>query len=642
MIRKLFMLATSLIIFAGDALSSDLIPKRASVFELQLPSEPVAQLEQVYLHEFTATIMETARHYALITGSAPDLKLEMLQKFDRCQPLFTALQPSRDELHSITEQDKIDPTAYFEHLITLSLALTHMNRKLYKLGKARDTLEKDFMRSVADKDEVQEKIKELDDKIEVIDRKMDAIFVADPANMLLTIKVGEQKQPLYQKIVSDYYHLLSMDIVGVRLIETIQETNQPLLEDAWQHITTRNRKFLHQAWQHTCGKHRLRWLWRPSKFARLGFYIKHRSLVERIEALLTEKKHNNLLNLQKEAQNYFEKRLSPEHFHSSATSSIGMLAALTVPAFIAGRAYNHITLPLIGTAGVLYSGYRTKALYDMRRQLETGALSGLNSYNLYHDFYRNTSLSRTAFSHLSVTALAWVLRRVPKTPSSITNVDSKLLVAVSIVGSLFSMFVTEAAQTGNINFLKDRDFLYNLFVVATIDGAVSWIASLALAYESKVALTAAASALLSFSGHVLSGKPMNWDRIIFDTTFISTYSLFKANYFYTNGTRMFIRKLNEKGISRMGTNTAVASAMSLISNFLGNVPYAIVARNWVERRPDYHKFPLPKNQRGDKLEDIDLAQHLDQLLAKHGLEDKELKKTLRQLLINMPASDMDD
>ena len=427
-----------------------------------------------------------------------------------------------------------------------------------------------------------------------------------------------------------------MEVAGPRLIETIQESNQPLLDSAWEKVTTRNKKFLHQAWRHTCGERRWRGLLQPHKFAALGFYLKHRGLVARVESLLTEQEEDTLLGLQRDAESYFAQRITPEHFHSSASSFFGMLAALTLPAFLVPRAYNKLTLPAMGAAGLLYSGYRTKALYDMRDQLETGALSGLNSYDLYHDFRRHTSLSRTVFSHLSVVALAMVLRRMPKEQKTLKNVNTKLLLTVGTVGSLLSMLIAETVQTGNINVLKDRDFFYNMFIVAAIDFALICIASpaLALSYESRVALTAAATVALSVAGHVISGKKINWDRIIFDTSYVSTYSLLKAKYFYTNGSHLLIKKLKERGIENIGARTGAVSILALMSNFLGNVPYSYIARNWVERQPAYHIFPLPEGQRGAELGHIDLEQQLDRLLAQHGLDDDEFKQVLRQWLLD--------
>ena len=577
--------------------------------------------------------METARHYAIIAGRAPDLGIESLPQFDRCQALLASLQPRAAQLQHIAAADRIDRTIYFEHLLTLSLMVAHMNRKLYELGQERTELQKDFARGVTDKGEVQRKLKTLDDKIAVLDHKMDAIFAADPANLLLTVKVGQQKRPLYQKIVADYYHLLSVEIVGSRLIETIQKSNQPLLDSAWEEVTTRHRQFLHQAWRHTCGERKLRRLLRPHEFAALGFYIKHRGLVARVESLLTEAQDDGLLKVQHKVEGHFAARLTPKHFHNSASSFFGSLAALTLPAFLVPSKYNAFTLTAMGVAGALHTGHRTKALYDMRHQLEAGALSGLNSYELYHDFRRNTSLSRTAFSQLSVTALAMVLRRMPReAAAATTKVDSKLLLAVGTVGSLASMLITETLQTGNMNFLKDRDFFYNMFIVAAIDFTLICLASpsLALSYEARTALTAAASVLLSVTGHVLSGKEMNWDRIIFDTTFVSTFSLLKTKYFYTNGAHYLVKKLKEQGIDNIGARTAAVSVLSLMNNFAGNVPYAVIARRWVERQPTYHKFPLPEGRRGDELDHIDLEQQLELLLAQHNLEDDELRQILLQ------------
>ena len=633
---KLFLLVISLVLGAESSFAS--APVSESVLTLSLPPEPTTRLERVYLHEFTVTIMETARHYALSAGRVPDLGIESLRKFARCQALLTSLQRQHANLLSIAESERIDRTAYFEHLLLLSLALAHMNRKLYELGEARAELQKDFMRSVTDKDEVQEKIKALDDKIATLDRKMDSIFAADPANLLLTVEVGPQKRPLYQKIVADYYHVLSMEIVGLRLVETIQEANQPLLDRAWEKVTTRNRKFLHQAWRHTCGEHKLRGLLRPHKFATLGFYIKHRGLVARVESLLTEAKDNALLEVQAEAESYFKQRITPEHFHNSTSSFFGTLAALTLPAFLVTK-HNKLTLMAMGVAGGLQAGYRTKALYDMRHQLETGALSGLNSYNLYHDFRSNTSLSRTIFSQLSVAALAMVLRRAAmpsKRPVTFTGVNKTLLTAVGVLASLSSMLVTEAVQTGNVNFLKDRDFLYNMLIVAMLEVVIYASAGLDLPYAKQAALLSGASVLISVTGHVLSGKEVNWDRIIFDSTYVSTYSLFKAKHFYYKGGNYLIKKLKARGIENIGAISGALSVLALINSVAGNLPYAVIARRWVERQPDYHKFPLPAGQHDDELGRIDLEQQLDHLLSQHNLEGAELREILRRWLVGVP------
>ena len=315
---KLLILVTYLILSEGRALSSAHEP--AAVFALSLSRDPAVRLEQVYLHEFTMTIMETTRSYAIIAGRAPDLYMNLLQKFDRCHALLASSQQRHTELLTITAADRIDRTAYFEHLLMLSLALAHMNRKLYELGNERVALQKDFMSSVTGKGEVQNRLKAFDDRIAVLDDKMNAVFAADPANMLLTIKVGQKKQPFYQKIVADYYHLLSMGVVGPQLIAAIRESNHLMLESAWEKVTARNRKFLHLAWQHTCGERRLRGLLSPHKFAALGFYIKHRGLVTRVASLLTDQEDDTLLELQQEVDSYFKERIAPEHFHSSASS----------------------------------------------------------------------------------------------------------------------------------------------------------------------------------------------------------------------------------------------------------------------------------------------------------------------------------
>ena len=596
--------------------------------------QPSAQhrLEHIYLLEFTNIIMETARRYAHIAGQAPDFAIAPLQQFSRCQPLFTTLQRQQDELKTITAADKIDRNVHFEHLLTLSLALAYMNHRQYELGKERDDLQKNFMHHVTSNSEAQQQLDAIDAKIAQLDAKINAIFTADPANMLLIVAIGKHNQLLYQEIVDDYYHHLSKGVTGPQLIMLVQRANQVGLEHAWEKITTNNRKFLHQAWRHTCNQPRWRRWLRPRKFAPLGFYIKHRTLVARVTERLTREEDTALLHLHRDVERYFQQRITPQHYSSSAQSFFGLLAALSAPALFISRDYNRFTLPLMGAAGLLYSGYRTKALYNVRQQLKRGAFSGLNTYELYHNFQRNTSLGRYAFSHLSVTALAMVLRAKARRPAPLKNVDVKLLTAASTASSLSSMFIAEAVQSGDINFLKDRDFMHNLFIVAALDFTIALIAANSnKPYTRQVAQIAAASIALSVAAHIISGKEINWDRIIFDTSYISTYSLFKAKYFYVGGSRWLIKKLGERGVQNIGTMTGVASAMALLNNVLGNVPYSIITRNWIERRPSNHKFPLADTY--VDLANIDLEPQLDRLLTATALNTAEQRALIRKWLL---------
>lgn len=593
----------------------------------------VQRLEHVYLRELTRMLFDTAQRYAHVAGKAPGFAIEQLLALEQCRPLFADLQQQHTELLAVSKAAKIDGDTYFEHLLTLSLALAHMNRRLYELGIERDNIKKNFMRSVTGGGDLQRRIAAIDAQLETLDTKINTVFAADPANLLLTVKVGVRKLPLYQEIVAGYYHQLSKGVTGLQLISAIRADSQVLVDAAWEEVSTRNSEFLQRAWQHLCVRRKHAALLAPG-FVSLGFYVKHRLLVARVNTLLQEQGDTELIVLQHKVEDYFKQRIVPQHYRSSAKSFFGLLAALTAPAFLASSKYNKITLPLMAVSGVSYSGYRTKALYDMQRQLEAGALAGVNSYDLYHDFKRNTSLGRYAFSHLSVVALALVLRRMPAKPAMLKNVDTKLLAVVSAASSLSSMFFTEAVQAGSINFLKDRDFLYNMFIVTALDFSLAWIASKHLPYETQIALTAAASVALSVAAHVISGKEINWDRIIFDTTYVSTYSLYKAKYFYTGGSRLLIRKLKEHGIDRKGTATAVTGVMALLNNILGNVPYSIIARNWVEHRSAYNKFPVQDAATSQAGQHTDLEQELDRLLVKHNLEDPEFKRIFLKWLHN--------
>ena len=510
-----------------------------------------------------------------------------------------------------------------------------MNRKLHELGKERAELEKNFMRSVSNSTEVDKRLAVIDERIAVLDRKIDSVFTADPANMLLTIKVGKRKRPLYQEIVADYYHLLSTGVVGPKIISMIQQLGQQRLDAAWDEVESRNRKFLHRAWRHTCARGTLSRRWPAHDLTPFGFYLKHRSLVAQVNTLLQQEDDKAMLELQRRVETHFADSLKPQKHQSSALSFFGTLAALTLPAYLVAKKYRSYALPVIGTLGVSHAAFRTKTLHDLRRQLKTGALTGLNSYSLYHNFQRQTSLSMQAFSHTAVAGLAMVLLRMPKAPAKLVNVNKKLLVAVGTLSSITSLLVTETIQTGNINFFKDRDFFYNMFVVGLIDATVTTLTLLGLPYETTVALTAAASVIYSVTGHLISGKEMNWDRIIFDTAYISTFTLFKAKYFYTNGSLLLINFLKKKGIENVATVTSAVSVISLMNNALGNVPYAWIARHWVERPAPYNKFPLPKDVARDDLIYYDPIQDIEQVLATlatHEDENTELKAIVQQWL----------
>ena len=229
----------------------------------------------------------------------------------------------------------------------------------------------------------------------------------------------------------------------------------------------------------------------------------------------------------------------------------------------------------------------------MRQQLRAGVGNGLNSYADYLVFNNGTSLSRYAFSHLAATGLAMVLRKMPKAvDEKFMNVDAKFLAAANAFGSFVSMLAIETMQTKNLNFFKDRESFYNIFSLLTVDFALAYISALNLSAEVRIALISSSTMLLALIGHVISGKAINWDRIIYDTTFISTYSLYKSVYFYTGGSRALIKNFN---ISSKTGQTSLMSGMALLSNILGNIPYALIARHWIEKKPPPNMFTAPAN-----------------------------------------------
>ena len=525
-------------------------------------------------------------------------------------------------MQEITADDRVDRNEYFTHLLILSLALDHINRQLHELGNRKEKIEKNFMGKVIHADESDTETKSIEQKIAVLDQTIDTIFAADAANMLLTVEVINpvtgKKQPFYQKIIADYQQLLKEGAVGPGIITALRQTNSALLSEILLDIWKRNRKFLHRAWKHTCGSNR-----KLRKFEQLGFYFKHRLLVEQVETLLAEKSVPRLSTLHKELETYFADKTDPKNFHSSARSFFGLLGTLVGPSLLIPRKHNNITLPLMGAVGLFATWNKSKALYDMLKYLEAGVFNNLNSYNTYHSFKASTSLSRYTFSHLSAVALAIVLRKMPsKLPKEVMNVDTKLLVKINIIGSFATMFIAEAVQRKNLNFLKDRDFFYNMFIVMAIDFAVALVSSIKLPQESRVAVVAGITTVLSVITHIISGKKLNWDRIIYDTTFVSTYSLYKATYLYTNGSRAIIDKYK---IGTTAKQNGIRIGLSLLSNIMGNVPYSVISKKWVEHKVNYHKFPVTGENRN-------LNAELIRILEKKGFTAAEIKELFSEHL----------
>ena len=157
------------------------------------------------------------------------------------------------------------------------------------------------------------------------------------------------------------------------------------------------------------------------------------------------------------------------------------------------------------------------------------------------------------------------------------------------VGSVLTMYTVESIQRGKRNFWSDREFIYNLVVVGMIDFALATVASMKLPDQVRIGVAAAATLAISMATHVATGKEINWDRIIYDTAYVSTYSLYKSKILYANGSRFIIEKF---GIGSSILRTGVMTGMSALSNITGNVPYAITARLWIEKPQAYNSFSV--------------------------------------------------
>ncbi len=553
-------------------------------------TRPVEQLEQVYLHELSAAVLSAMHRYAQVSGVPVPRDLDSLKRFEQCRHLLPTLQARDLRLRraSVTPPDD----AYFEHLLILSLTVAQLNHKLYELGVEKAAIQKNFMEDVIHHDDSRAKLAALEEKISTLHAHVDIIFSSDTANMLLTIPVSEtgnaeQQLPLFQQIVLNYQQLLADGAIGREVISALRRQNKALLQQAAASLLLRSAELLQQAWQHTCARPRLA-LPKP-KSERLLFYFKHRALVQHVESLLIDADLPKLTALHDQLHTAAADKLKSSHYRTSPRSFFGLLGTLIVPALAMPRQHNKFTLPLIAVTGLSVTWNKTRTLQRIRQQLHTGVCSGLNSYADYLIFTNGTSLGRYAFSHLAATGLAMVLRRIPRgIDEKFMNVDAKFLAFANTFGSLASMLAIETIQTKNLNFFKDRESFYNIFSLVTVDFALAFISALKISDATRIALISSTTMLMSVVGHIVSGKKINWDRIIYDTTFISTFSLYKSIYLYTNGSRALIKNYN---ISTKTGQTALMSGMALLSNSLGNVPYALISRHWIEKKPPPNMFP---------------------------------------------------
>ena len=580
-LRVVFCGLLLLITGQGHAVDIDLHAVRAA------SQQPIEQLEYIYLHELSAAVLAAAQRYAQVGGVAMPHDVEHLARFARCRYLLPTLRTQVQQLQHAAVP--ISPEAYFEHVLVLSLTLAHLNRKLYELGIEKAALQKNFMEDVLHHKDSRSKLADFDQKIGTLQASVSTIFSSDTANTLLLAMLPDpasgKRQPLYKMIVSDYYRAQGNDT-----LVAVQQQNQARVQQAATQALQRSAALLNKAWQHTCTARRFPWL--GDKSEQLLFYFKHRALTQHVTALLEDAAMPKLSQLHRELLTAAQDKLKPSHFSTSPRSFLGLLGMLTVPAFFVSQKHNKFTLPLMAATGLSVTWRKTRALQRVREQLHTGVGNGLNSYADYRAFKHGTSLSHYAFSHISATALAMVLRKIPRSPEGkFMNVDAKFLAFANTFGSLASMFAIETLQTKNFNFLKDRESFYNIVALLMVDFALAYISALNLSDEMRIALISSSTMLLAVVGHVISGKEINWDRIVYDTTFISTFSLYKSIYFYTNGSRALIKNYN---INTRGGQTALMSGMALLSNVIGNVPYATISRHWIEKKPPPNMFTPPR------------------------------------------------
>ena len=540
------------------------------------------KLENVYLLHYSAKLLTSLSQYAMIANKPIHLQTDVLTTA-RCQFMLPLV---RDWQAKQKASNFIDRQLHFQELLTISQMLIQLQHRLQELRAKHHKLEINLMRKVTAGQDFDTEMQALEQKINLLTTKINTIFTNDRTNMILTLKVKDtetgKKIPFYQKLVLDYYRALETSVIGKELIARILQSNNTLYVGLLHAHIQKSVQHLQEAWQHTCQKNSAK----PRGFAALLYYFKHKMLVEQVEQAL-QTHEQKLLTYHDKLKNRYKRQNLPSHYHSSAKSFFGMLGALVIPSLFVPRQHNRITLPMMALAGSVFTWQKVGALQKVRQQLQIGAFNALNSYDDYRTFADNTSVSKYTFSHVAAIALAMVLRKMP-TPNvgGILNVDTKMLVKVNVIGSLASLFAIEAKQSNSFNFLKDREFFYNVFSLIMIDAALAYLSSVNLPDETRVAAIAAATLMTSVVAHIASGKEINWDRIIYDTTFVSTYSIYKSTYFYTRGSRALISKLNVQGIAKQ---TCVMSVMAVVSNAMGNIPYSLISRQWIEKKTHYNK-----------------------------------------------------
>ena len=578
------------------------------------------RLEYLYLQAFTAELMESSHKYASISSKPLSYKLKNPRKLQKCRDFMPELerQQQRVRLAESSDHDQ-----YFLHLTTLSILLVQMNLKMHRLGVELNELNSEVLATAMDK----QRKKDLEAKIKVLSDNIDSIFTNDSSNFLLTLEVKDNKGerlPFFHKLAIDYYDMVSEGLVSDQMIAEIKRRNSKLLLGLLKTIDEQTKKYLQTAWDHSC---RQRKITKRHSLARVGFYLKHQALMAKVEASL--EKDSSLLILHQHLRADYSERINPSNYQTSAQSFLGLLGLLTAPTLFVGDEPRRkmVVLPIIAATGVAFTYYQVKTLADLREQLEIGAFTSLNSYQQYRYFKDNTSVSKYTASHFAAVALALVVvgtRGKIRPPKNTDKILTKG--AINIVGSLSTLFYTEGKARGTYNMIKDKNFSFNMLLTVFLDFAVGLISAYtSMPYGSMVAITAAATACLSIFTHVVMGRPMNWDRIVFDVAFISIFSLFKG--------RIFLSKIPDAIANskfRLPPNLEFASwiGLSLISNALGNAPYTWATRFWMEEHPGHGRLPINDGMTQYNIQPADLSKDVEKLIEEDDFTSESLRKLI--------------
>ena len=588
------------------------------------------RLEYLYLQAVTAELMESSYRYASLSGKPISYELDNTKKLQRCRDFLPELEHQQQRVWLATTSD---PDQYFLHLTTLSVLLVQMNLKMHRLGVELKELNSDVLATVMDKqnsveqDDEQRK-KDLEAKMKVLSDNIDSVFTNDSSNFLLTMEVRDnegKKLPFFHKIAIDYYNMVSEGIVGDQMIIEIQQRNSELLLGLFKTIAEQTKQYLQTVWDHSC---RQRKFTKRDSLARVGFYFKHHTLMDKVEASLEE--DSSLLSLHQQLKEEYSQRIDPNNYQTSAKSFFGLLGVLTASGFLIEKISNkRYALPIIAVAGSAFTYHQVKILTDLRQQLEIGAFTSLNSYQQYRYFRDNTSVSKYTFSHLAAIALSLLFVSSKGHIHPAGNKDKAFVKgAVNLVGSLGTLFYIEGKTRGTFNPLKDENFSFNMLLTIGLDFAVGAISALTtMPYVTLIALTAATTAILSISTHVVMGRPMNWDRIVFDMAFISILSLGKAHILLTKVPQAISIPPKFEFASWM--------LLSLTSNVLGNYPYTKSTHYWLEGQREYGRLPINDGTTQYNIQPADLIKGIEKLIEEDNFTSESLIKLVNEY--NVPT-----